>query len=354
MRQHHFVAISGPRNCGKSRVLSELRSSLESEVRNMRENESRFKAKAGMKWKVAYIRLNRDDNPFDLLTKAIAGPTANILVGANEKVDPLFESSIKQALLTKDGNGLLNIYRQFLQIKAYNFLVIVDQFENLFFTTILNQDQKHMFVKLLLSASFDQRQIYVTVALRPPKADLWKQNFRDLNTAVENCHFRLYNPNQQALELAIGNTFIQERNRILTDGAEEELLSTEWLRRQDIYQQVAVKRIRQISEDLYDVLKVKWKKMQKDGNPGASKMVPPENVKMITKQLRGIVDVIWPQLLLQSNIGNLEADEREELVEHLKSQLTDVLTDELLRRLSSLLAEELYFEQEPLDRKSVV
>jgi hypothetical protein len=348
MRQHHFVAISGPRNCGKSRVLSELRSSLESEVRNMRENESRFKAKAGMKWKVAYIRLNRDDNPFDLLTKAIAGPTANILVGANEKVDPLFESSIKQALLTKDGNGLLNIYRQFLQIKAYNFLVIVDQFENLFFTTILNQDQKHMFVKLLLSASFDQRQIYVTVALRPPKADLWKQNFRDLNTAVENCHFRLYNPNQQALELAIGNTFIQERNRILTDGAEEELLSTEWLRRQDIYQQVAVKRIRQISEDLYDVLKVKWKKMQKDGNPGASKMVPPENVKMITKQLRGIVDVIWPQLLLQSNIGNLEADEREELVEHLKSQLTDVLTDELLRRLSSLLAEELYFEQEPL------
>ena len=46
----------------------------------MKENESRFKAKAGMKWKVAHIRLNRDDNPFDLLTKAIAGPTANILV----------------------------------------------------------------------------------------------------------------------------------------------------------------------------------------------------------------------------------------------------------------------------------
>ena len=89
MRQHHFVAISGPRNCGKSRVLQELRSSLESEVRNMKENESRFKAKAGMKWKVAYIRLNRDDNPFDLLTKAIAGPTANILVGANEKVDQI-------------------------------------------------------------------------------------------------------------------------------------------------------------------------------------------------------------------------------------------------------------------------
>jgi hypothetical protein len=348
MRQHHFVAISGPRNCGKSRVLQELRSSLETEVRNMRENESRFKAKAGMKWKVAYIRLNRDDNPFDLLTKAIAGPTANILVGANEKVDPLFESSIKQALLTKDGSGLLNIYRQFLQLKQYNFLVIIDQFENLFFTTILSQEQKTMFVKLLLSASYDQRQIYVTVALRPPKADLWKQNFKDLNTAVETCHFRLYNPNQQSLELAIGDTFIQERNRILTDGGEEELLSTEWLRSQDIYQQVALKRIRQISEDLYDVLKVKWKKMQREGNAGAAKMVPPDNVKVITKQLRAIVEVIWPQLLLQSNIGSLEADEREDLVAHLKDQLTDVLTDELLRRLSSLLAEELYFEQEPL------
>ncbi len=348
MRQHHFVAISGPRNCGKSRVLQELRSSLEIEVKNMRENESRFKAKAGMKWKVAHIRLNRDDNPFDLLTKAIAGPTANILVGANEKVDPLFEASIKQALLTKDGSGLLNIYRQFLQIKQYNFLVIVDQFENLFFTTILSQELKHMFVKLLLLASFDQRQIYVTVALRPPKADLWKQNFRDLNTAVETCHFRLYNPNQQALELAIGDTFVQERLRLLSDAGEEEILATDWLKSQEIYQQVAMKRIRQISEDLYDVLKVKWKKMQKDGAAGSSKMVPADNVKVITKQLRGIVDVIWPQLLLKSNIGNLEAEERDDLVEHLKNQLTDVLTDELLRRLSSLLAEELYFEQEPL------
>jgi hypothetical protein len=348
MRQHHFVAISGPRNCGKSRVLADLRSSLEREVRNMKENESRFKAKAGMKWKVAYIKLNRDDNPFDLLTKALAGPTANILVGSNEKVDPLFESSIKQALLAKDGGGLLKIYRQFLQIKQYNFLVIVDQFENLFFTTILSQEQKHMFVRLLLNASFDQRQIYVTVALRPPKADLWKQNFRDLNLAVETCNFRLYNPNQLALEQAIGDTFIQERSRVLSEGGEEEVLSPDWLKRQEIYQQVAVKRIKQISEDLYDVLKVKWKKMQKEGNPGAAKMVPPDNVKMITKQLRGIVDVIWPQLLLQSNIGGLDQDEREELVDHLKWQLTEVLTDELLRRLSGLLAEELYFENEPL------
>ncbi|MFN8396357.1 MAG: hypothetical protein U0176_17160 [Bacteroidia bacterium] len=348
MRQHHFVAISGPRNCGKSRVLQELRASLEREVRNMRENESRFKAKAGMKWKVAYIKLNRDDNPFDLLTKAIAGPHANILVGANEKVDPLFESSIKQALLTKDGAGLLNIYRQFLQIKQYNFLVIVDQFENLFFTTILNQEQKHMFVRLLLNASYDQRQIYVTVALRPPKADLWKSNFPNLHTAVETCHFRLYNPNQQALEQAIGATFLTERGRVLSEAGEDEVLSPDWLRAQEIYQQVAVKRIRQIAEDLYDVLKVKWKKMQKDGNPAATKMVPPEHVKMITKQLRGIVDVIWPQLLLQSNIGNLEPEERDDLVEHLKWQLTEVLTDELLLRLSGLLAEELYFENEPL------
>jgi hypothetical protein len=348
MRQHHFVAISGPRNCGKSRVLQELRSSLEREVRNMKENESRFKAKAGMKWKVAYIKLNRDDNPFDLLTKAIAGPQANILVGANEKVDPLFESSIKQALLAKDGNGLMKIYSQFLQLKQYNFLVIVDQFENLFFTTLLSQDQKHLFVKLLLNGSYEQRQLYVTVALRPPKADLWKQNFPGLNNAVETCHFRLYNPNQLALEQAIGDTFIQEKLRLLNDGGEEDLLSPEWLKSQEIYQQVAVKRIRQISEDLYEVLKVKWRKMQKESNTSGSKMVPADNVKVITKQLRGIVDVIWPQLLLQSNVGALEADERDDLVEHLKGQLTDVLTAELLRRLSRLLAEELYFEREPL------
>ena len=79
-------------------------------------------------------------------------------------------------------------------------------------------------------------------------------------------------------------------------------------------------------------------------------MVPPENVQVITKQLRGIVDLIWPQLLLEANIGALDKEEREDLVEHLKGQLTDVLTEELLRRLSKLLAEELYFEQEPLSQ----
>jgi hypothetical protein len=313
----------------------------------MKENESRFKAKAGMKWKVAYIKLNRDDNPFDLLTKAIAGPQANILVSSNEKVDPLFESSIKQALLSKDGRGLLNIYEQFLKMKNYNFLVIVDQFENLFFTTILNQEQKHLFVKLLLNASFTERQLYTTIALRPPKADLWKHNFPNLNMAVDTCHFRLYNPNQQSLVQAIGDSFVSEKVKIIDDPGEEILLSPEWLKSQEIYQQVALKRIRQISEDLYEVLKVKWKKMKKDGSP-TGKMVPPENVKVITKQLRGIVDLIWPQLLLDANIGALDQEEREDLVEHLKSQLTDVLTEELLRRLSKLLAEELYFEQEPL------
>ena len=98
MRQHHFVAISGPRNTGKSRICKELKQSLEAEVKNMREVERRYKAKAGMKWKVAYIKLTREDNPFDLVTHAIASPSANILVGSNEKVDPLFETKIKTVL----------------------------------------------------------------------------------------------------------------------------------------------------------------------------------------------------------------------------------------------------------------
>ena len=348
MRQHHFVAISGPRNCGKSTICRQLKQSLESEVKNMREIKRRYKAKAGMKWKVAYIRLNREDNPFDLLTRAIAGPASNILVGPGEKVDPLFESSIKAALLDQSGNGLLRIYQQFLQFKQYNFLVIIDQFENLFFTTILSQEEKHRFVRLLLNASYDRRQLYVTVAIRPPKADLWKQNFRNLSDAVTECQFRLYNPNQIELEHAIIEAFMQEKERLLSNVGDEDLLSPDWLMRQEIYQSVAMKRVREIANVLHDVLRKKWKSMRKDGGGGNTRMVPPEQVKIITKQLRGTVDRIWPQLLLQSNVGALAPDEREDLVEDLKSQLTDVLTAELLKKLARLLAEELYFEREPL------
>lgn len=349
MREHHFVAISGPKNCGKSRVLKSLRQSLETEVKNMKEVDRRFKAKAGMRWKVAYISLNRDDNPFDLLTKAIAGPSANILVTSNEKVDPLFESSIKAALMNKDGEGLLRIYRQFLEMRQYNFLVIVDQFENLFFSTIINQDEKAQFVRLLLNASFERREIYVTVAIRPPKADLWRQNFKDLSHAVEHCRFRLYNPNQMELQEVIGTTFVSETKRVSSPEDQEDMFSIDWLQSQEVYQNVAVKRIRQISEDLFEVLRGKWKKSLKDGSsalPGS--LVPASNVKTITKQLRGIVDLIWPELILQSNLGNLGKDEKADLVDDLKDQLTDLLTSELLERLSKLLAEELYFEREPL------
>ncbi|HHG85345.1 MAG TPA: hypothetical protein ENJ82_11420, partial [Bacteroidetes bacterium] len=348
MRQHHFVAISGPRNSGKSRICQQLKRSLEIEVKNMREIERRYKAKAGMKWKVAYIRLNREDNPFDLLTRAIAGPTSNILVGPNEKVDPLFESSIKTALKEGDGSGLLRIYQQFLKLKQYNFLVIVDQFENLFFTTILNQEDKHRFVRMLLSASHDRRQMYVTVAIRPPKADLWKQNFPNLNLAVNTCRYRLYNPNQLELEEAITLTFMEEKERSFSELSDEDLLHPEWLANQEIYQRVAVKRIREISETQFRTFRERWRKMYKEGGSGEARMVSPENVRNITGQLRGIVDVIWPQLFLQSNMGNLAEEDREDLVEDLKEQLTDVLTGELLKKLSRLLAEELYFEQEPL------
>ncbi len=349
MRQHHFVAISGPRNTGKSRICKELKQSLEAEVKNMREIERRYKAKAGMKWKVAHIKLSREENPFDLLTQAIANPNANILVSNNEKVDPLFENKIKRVLKRDNHTGLIWVYEKFLKLRGYNFLLIVDQFENLFFSTILSQEEKLLFVKMLLYASLDQRQVYVLAALRPPKADLWKQNFKELNQAVNVCRFRLYNPNQRELEGVIDQAFQIEKTRILGDEFSDELLSPEWLLRQDIYQRVALPKIRNISEDTAEVMKTKWKKVLRDTVPSANtRMVAPSSVKHITKQLRSITDTIWPQLLNASNIGNLADEEREDIIIDLKAQLTDVLTSELLRRMSKHLAEELYFEREPL------
>lgn len=350
MRQHHFVAISGPRNTGKSRICKELKQSLEAEVRNMREIERRYKAKAGMKWKVAHIKLTREDNPFDLVTQAIANPSSNILVNSNEKVDPLFETKIKRVLKRENYTGLIWVYEKFLKLRGYNFLLIVDQFENLFFSTILSQEEKLLFVKMLLYASLDRRQVYVLAALRPPKADLWKQNFKELNRAVNICRFRLYNPNQKELEGVIDQAFQIEKIRILGDEMSDELLSPEWLLRQDIYQRVALPKIRNISEDTAEVMKNKWKKVLRESVPNnnSNRMVASSSVKHITKQLRSITDTIWPQLLNASNIGHLADEEREDIIIDLKAQLTDVLTSELLRRMSKHLAEELYFEREPL------
>jgi|GEM_PF-5247067 len=349
MRQHHFVAISGPRNTGKSRICKELKQSLESEVKNMREIERRFKAKAGMKWKVANIRLSREENPFDLVTHSIAHPSANILVGHNEKVDPLFETKIKSVLKREDSSGLLWVYEKFLKLKGYNFLLIIDQFENLFFSTILSQEEKLLFVKMLLNASLGRRQVYVLVALRPPKADLWKQNFKDLHRAVDTCRFRLYNPNQRELEGVIDMAFQMEKTRILGDELSDELLSPDWLLKQDIYQRVAIPKIKMLSEDTAEVMQTKWKKVLRENNPsGNNRLLASSSIKHITKQLRGVTETIWPQLLNASNIGHLAEEEREDIMIDLKAQLTDVLTGELLRRLSRYLAEELYFEREPL------
>ena len=348
MRQHHFVAISGPRNTGKSRICKQLKQSLEAEVKNMKEVERRYKAKAGMKWKVAYIKLNREDNPFDLLTHSIAGPGTNILLNPNEKVDPLFESKVKQVLKTPNATGLMKIYETYLRFKQYNFLLIIDQFENLFFSTILSQEEKHLFVRILLNASLDNRQMYVLVALRPPKADLWKTNFRELNRAIEMCRFRLYNPNQRELEGAIEQAFVMERDRILGDDITDELLSPSWLASQPIYQEVARPKIRNMAEDTAEILQGKWRKMLREGANPNQRMIAPSMVKVITKQLRGITDTIWPQVLNAANVGHLDEDERQDFIVDLKAQLTDLLTTMLLQRMSRHLAEELYFEQEPL------
>ncbi len=349
MRQHHFVAISGPRNTGKSRICKELKRGLESEVRNMREVERRFKAKAGMKWKVAHIKLTREDNPFDLVTQAIADSGSNILVSSNEKVDPLFENKIKRVLKRENHSGLIWVYEKFLKPRGYNFLLIVDQFENLFFSTILSQEEKLLFIRMLLHASLHKRQIYVLAAIRPPKADLWKTNFKELNQAVNLCRFRLYNPNQRELEGVIDQAFQIEKSRILGNDLSDELLSPEWLMQQDIYQRVAIPKIRNISEDMAEVMKTKWKKMLKETSPNTnSRMVAASSVKHITKELKSITETIWPQLLIASKIGNLAEEDRDDIIIDLKAQMTDVLTSELLHRMSKHLAEELYFEREPL------
>lgn len=348
MRQHHFVAISGPRNTGKTRICRELQQSLEAEVKNMREIERRYKGKAGMKWKVGYIKLSREDNPFDVLTTTIAGPGNNILLSSNEKVDPLFESKIKAVLKQEDSMGLIKIYDRYLKEQKYNFLLIFDQFENLFFSTILSQHEKHLFVKLLLHSSLEQRQMYVLVALRPPKADLWKTNFKDLNFAIERCRFRLYNPNQRDLTSVIDQAFIQEKSRLLGDDFSDELLSPDWLVQQPIYKRVAMPRIQQIADVTGDTMKKEWEKLLKESATPNQRIFPTSTVKHITKQLRGITDTIWPELVNSANIGQLEEDDREDIIADLKAQLTDMLTSQLLRRMSRHLAEELYFDQEPL------
>lgn len=216
LRKDHFVSLSGPLGCGKSMVCQGLIQSLEvrkSAIRILPTAKSFFNAKAGLNWKTVYVRLNPTVNPYDQLAKKLSTPTNNVLLGPYEKVSPMFESQVKSLLRAPDNMGLVNIYKKFPYIQRYNFLIIIDQFENLLFTTQISQEEKRNFVQLLLNGSYMEQLVYSMISVRPPRNEKWKAEFGELRDAIEDCDFPLFHLDQKSLKLAIEKYFQEETVR---------------------------------------------------------------------------------------------------------------------------------------------
>lgn len=184
-----------------------------STIRIIETGKNFFKAKSGLNWKTIYIRLNPAVNPYDQLARELSRPFDNVLLGPYEKVSPLFEGQVKNLLRAPDNMGLVKIYERHPYIQRFNFLLIIDQFENLLFTTQINQEEKRNFVQLLLNATFFNQLLYGILAVRPPRNELWKQEFGDLKDAIETTDFPLYALDQKNLELAIDKYFQEESIR---------------------------------------------------------------------------------------------------------------------------------------------
>ncbi|MCB9233218.1 MAG: hypothetical protein H6581_16295 [Bacteroidia bacterium] len=181
------------------------------EVKDFREIDQKFSARAGMKWKVVNVQLTREDNPYDQLTREIVRPDRSVIFSSKDKISPLEERRIKTLLLRPGNEGLIKLYRESPYIQQYNLLIIIDQFENLFFTTKIKQREKADFIQLLLNASYHQGEIYVVTAFRPPRDERWRDKYRDLSEALIHCEFPLFHLKQKDLEKAI-STFFEERS----------------------------------------------------------------------------------------------------------------------------------------------
>jgi WD40 repeat protein len=152
LRQHRFLAVVGTSGSGKSSL---VRAGLLPAL------HGGTLAQAGSAWEVTVVRPG--GNPIDNLARALL---------AADLYDAEDVESLPRlvATLTRSRTGLVEAVKQSDLAEKTNFLVVVDQFEELFRfrqSAVGGQEESAAFVRLLLAACQQaERPIYVAITMR--------------------------------------------------------------------------------------------------------------------------------------------------------------------------------------------
>lgn len=142
--QSHFVAVVGPSGCGKSSL---VKAGLIPALR------TGFFLNVGTKWRIAEMRPGND--PYKNLSKAIL----RVFDSDNLSLEYI------KAELKRSPQGLLEVIKCEAQRNKGNFLLVVDQFEELFrYKQNNNIDEVTSFIALLI-ASANQQDIPIHIIL---------------------------------------------------------------------------------------------------------------------------------------------------------------------------------------------
>jgi tetratricopeptide (TPR) repeat protein len=176
LTRSRFVAVLGTSGSGKSSLIrAGLLPALLGGL-----------TKAGSRWRIAMLRPGND--PIGNLAHVMAEPDV-LGTGASDAETP--DSIFIETTLRRSGLGLIEAVRQARLAPQENFLVIIDQFEELFrFRTSIaargSADDAAAFVKLVLEATRQSEvPIYVAITMR---SDFIGDcaHFRDLPEAINN------------------------------------------------------------------------------------------------------------------------------------------------------------------------
>jgi WD40 repeat protein len=188
----HFIAVVGPSGCGKSSI---VRTGLLAGL------NIGFLPNAGTQWCVATLRPG--NHPFVNLAKALLEDFT-----LTEKYTSHFtdkEKAVKHltATLSRGSASLLEFLKDLSFPQNTNFLLIVDQFEELFrYRQQGNVDEFMAFVRLLLESSREHPNVYIIITMRSEFIGDCAL-FHDLLEAINQGLFVTPRLNRKQLRLAI-------------------------------------------------------------------------------------------------------------------------------------------------------
>ena len=151
LRERRFIAVVGTSGSGKSSL---VRAGLLPAL------HGGFMAGAGSRWQVAVMR------PGNAPNANLARALDRLGVLGGDETPPEVRVGLARAVLDRGARGLIDVLNESSIGPNDRVLILVDQFEELFRFRQSDPDDAAAFVKLLMAAADDDRQIYVVVTMR--------------------------------------------------------------------------------------------------------------------------------------------------------------------------------------------